>query len=74
MLVLDRKIHEGFWVDGRIFVKVLGIGRHRVKLGIEAPEGINVVREELLGRQVGGNGRPKEPKAGRSLRSARGRN
>lgn len=47
MLVLDRKIQEGFWIDQRIFVKVLGIGRHRVKLGIEAPSELSIVRGEL---------------------------
>ena len=47
MLVLDRKIQEGFWIDGRIFVKVLSIGKRRVKLGIEAPSELQIVREEL---------------------------
>lgn len=47
MLVLDRKLQEGFWIDGGIFIKVLGIGRQRVKLGIEAPKDIKIVREEL---------------------------
>ena len=47
MLVLDRKIQEGFWIDGGIYVKVLGIGRQRVKLGIEAPRDIKIVRDEL---------------------------
>ncbi len=47
MLVLDRKIQEGFWIEERIFVKVLGIGRRRVKLGIEAPEDLKIVRDEL---------------------------
>ena len=37
MLVLDRKIQEGFWIDGRIFVKVISIGRRRVKIGIGVP-------------------------------------
>ena len=61
MLVLDRKVHEGFWIDNRIFVKVLSISRHRIKLGIEAPRDVTVVREELLsrpdGEQSGGRGR-----------------
>ncbi len=48
MLVLDRKVHEGIWIDGRIFVTVLDIGRRRVKLGIEAPDGVEIVREELM--------------------------
>ena len=47
MLVLDRRVQEGVWIEGRIFVKVLSIGRKRVKLGIEAPEGMKIVREEL---------------------------
>ena len=25
MLVLDRKVQEGFWIDGRIFVKVISV-------------------------------------------------
>ncbi len=52
MLVLDRKISEGFWIDNRIFVKVLSVGRRRVKLGIEAPKGISILREELLERSA----------------------
>lgn len=47
MLVLDRKVQEGFWIEDRIFVKVLAVGRRRVKLGIEAPREIKIVREEL---------------------------
>ena len=47
MLVLDRKVQEGFWIDGRIFVKVISIGRRRVKIGIEAPSDLEILREEL---------------------------
>lgn len=47
MLVLDRKVREGFWINGKIFVKVLAVGRHRVKLGVEAPHEIQIWREEL---------------------------
>ena len=47
MLVLDRKVQEGFWIEGRIFVKVLSVGRRRVKLGIEAPTDSKIIREEL---------------------------
>ena len=59
MLVLDRKVQEGFWIDNRIFVKVLSISRHRIKLGIEAPRDVSVVREELRSRPNGerSNGR-----------------
>ena len=47
MLVLDRKIQEGFWIERRFFVKVLSIGKRRVKLGIEAPRELEILREEL---------------------------
>jgi len=53
MLVLERKIQEGFWIDGRIFVKVIGIGRRRVKLGIEAPPELNITRSELGPKPAG---------------------
>lgn len=47
MLVLDRKVNEGFWIDGRILVKVLSVGRRRTKLGVEAPADVKILREEL---------------------------
>jgi carbon storage regulator len=47
MLVLDRKVQEGFWVGGRIYIKVLSIGRRRVKIGVEAPGDFEVLRDEL---------------------------
>lgn len=50
MLVLERKLQEGFWIEDRIFVKILGIGRRRVKLGIEAPSESKIIREELRSR------------------------
>ncbi len=53
MLVLDRKVQEGFWVGGSIYVKVLSIGRRRVKLGVEAPADLEVLRDELRSRPSG---------------------
>ncbi len=70
MLVLDRKIHEGFWVEDRIFVKVLSIGRRRVKLGIEAPGDSTIIRDELRDAPVGAKATP--DKISGSIRSARG--
>lgn len=53
MLVLERKVQEGFWIEDRIHVKVLGIGRRRVKIGIEAPIESKVLRDELRSRFAG---------------------
>lgn len=50
MLVLSRQIGEGFWIDDRTFIKVLGIGRKSVKLGIDAPCEISIMRNELMTR------------------------
>ena len=50
MLVLTRKLEESILINGNIVVKVLGIERHRVKLGIDAPEDTQILREELTKR------------------------
>jgi carbon storage regulator len=52
MLVLSRRVRESLWIDGRIEVKVLGLRGGRVQLGIEAPPGVAVRREELAGPQT----------------------
>jgi carbon storage regulator CsrA len=59
MLVLERKIQEGFWIEDRIFVKILGLGRRRVKIGIEAPRGAMIIRDELKARSSGNGIGPK---------------
>ena len=48
MLVLVRKAQQGIWIEGGIWVKVLSIERDRVKLGIDAPSELKVMRQELL--------------------------
>ena len=49
MLVLTRSYEQSVIIDGDIRVTVLGIDRRgTVKLGFEAPEDVNIVREELL--------------------------
>ncbi len=47
MLVLSRKPGERIQVDDDIFITVVRIGRGNVWIGIEAPKGVNIVREEL---------------------------
>lgn len=51
MLVLSRKTQEAVLIGGNITVKVLSVQRNRVKLGFEAPDGVPVVRTELLGEE-----------------------
>lgn len=47
MLVLSRKVGETILVDGGITIMVIRITGATVRLGIEAPDGINIVRSEL---------------------------
>ncbi|MCD6055147.1 MAG: Global regulator protein family [Gammaproteobacteria bacterium] len=48
MLVITRRAGQRFFMDGNIIVQVLGSTNETVRLGIEAPRWISVVREELL--------------------------
>ncbi len=49
MLVLSRKINERIVIDGNIVVTVVKIDRNQVRIGIEAPGDVRVLREEILG-------------------------
>ncbi len=66
MLVLTRKIDQGIVISGNILIRVLGVDRDRVKIGISAPLDVTVLRQELLERDA--TGRPGE--ADRSLTRA----
>jgi carbon storage regulator len=47
MLVLSRKVGERIWIGDNISVTVVRITGGGVRLGIEAPSVMPVVREEL---------------------------
>jgi carbon storage regulator len=48
MLILTRKIDQSIIIQGNITIMVLGVERDRVKLGIQAPAEVAVLREELV--------------------------
>ena len=50
MLVLKRKQGQSIIIGGNIVVKIIEVEGKSVKVGIEAPKHINIVREELLER------------------------
>jgi carbon storage regulator CsrA len=52
MLVLSRKIGETVLIDGRVKVTVLGLRGKQIRLGIEAPADVRVLRGELEDRPV----------------------
>lgn len=47
MLVLSRKEHQRIRVGDSIVVTVVRVSGDKVRLGIEAPESVRVLREEL---------------------------
>ncbi len=47
MLVLSRKVGERVLVGDKVVITVVRIGPNAVRLGIEAPKDMNIVREEL---------------------------
>jgi carbon storage regulator len=47
MLVLSRKCEQSVMLGDDIVVTVLGVEGDRVKLGIRAPRGVNILRHEI---------------------------
>ncbi len=77
MLILTRKAEQGIVIDAVTTVRILSIDGDRVKIGIDAPTSITVLREELLDQVAGQNreaARPRTPRAVQELRGALGRN
>jgi carbon storage regulator len=47
MLVLSRKLGEKIWLGENICITVVDIDRGKIRLGIEAPRGLPIYREEV---------------------------
>ena len=60
MLVLTRKAGERIVIADNIVVEVLEIQGNRVRIGIQAPHGVTILREELLTGKAGGEKKPGE--------------
>jgi len=48
MLVLARKLDESIVLGDNITIKVISIDKGVVKLGIDAPREVSIIRNELL--------------------------
>lgn len=55
MLILTRKLEQGIVIDGQIVIRLLAIEGERIKIGVEAPRAISILREELLREVVDQN-------------------
>ncbi|MPW24770.1 carbon storage regulator CsrA [Alkalibaculum sp. M08DMB] len=47
MLILNRKINESIIIEDNIEIKILDIVDGKIKLGIEAPKDIRILRKEV---------------------------
>ena len=47
MLVLKRELNETIWIGNDIVITICRINRHNVKVGIVAPEHVQVWRGEI---------------------------
>jgi carbon storage regulator len=50
MLILSRRIGETLMIGDEIKITVLGVNGAQVRLGVDAPEEVEVYREELYTR------------------------
>jgi len=48
MLVLSRKVDESIVIGDNITIKVISVEKGVVKLGVDAPKNVSIVRNELL--------------------------
>lgn len=48
MLILTRRTNERIFIGDNIVLVVLGIENNRVKLGLDAPNEIPILREEIV--------------------------
>ena len=48
MLILTRKAEQGIVIDGHTTIRVLSVDGERVKIGIDAPAHVTVLRQELV--------------------------
>lgn len=71
MLVLSRKVGERVLIGGSVIVTVVATQGRTVKIGIKAPTGVGVFREELIG-QTGRDAEAVRTPVGRSRPRSRG--
>lgn len=71
MLILTRRAGEAILIDGGVRIVVLGTEGGGVRLGIEAPSFVGIVREEVVkrGEEEQAGGQPPQQEKARKERS-----
>lgn len=67
MLVLTRKLMERLYIGDDVCVTVVRLEGGQVRLGIEAPRDVSVVRAELVPEREAAAGRPPRPARHREM-------
>jgi carbon storage regulator len=67
MLILSRRPGDAILIDGGIRIVVLAADSRGVRLGIEAPTEINIVREEIVTQVADENRRATATAAGKAF-------
>jgi len=48
MLVISRRVNETIKIGNNVEIKIISIDKNQVKIGIEAPNNITILRGELI--------------------------
>jgi carbon storage regulator len=64
MLVLSRKLQQQIMIGSDITITVVKFDGNQVRLGIEAPAGISILRQELIARTAPDQARGRERASG----------
>jgi carbon storage regulator len=48
MLILSRKVGDAILVDGGIRIVIIACDRKGVRIGVEAPPDVSILREEIV--------------------------
>jgi carbon storage regulator len=67
MLILGRRPGEAIVIEGGIRIVVLASDRRGVRLGIEAPSSVSIVREEIVAQIADENRRANAGAAAKAL-------
>lgn len=51
MLVLSRKVGEKILIGDNVTITVVRVAQGTVRIGVEAPDGVAIVREEIKDQQ-----------------------
>ena len=71
MLVLQRYPGQSIKIGDDVVIIILGSHHGSTRIGIEAPRGINIVREELLGHPIEQKQAPKSRNCGENAQFVR---